>query len=47
MLKLFAHYISKGYGPRIAFKLARNRVGESKRIATKMIEQNVFNGGAK
>lgn len=30
MIRLFIHYIRRGYGPRIAFKLARNRVGECK-----------------
>lgn len=28
MLRLFAHYIRRGYGPRIAFRLARCRVRE-------------------
>ncbi len=29
MLRLFAHYIRRGYGPRIAFRLARCRVREA------------------
>lgn len=29
MLRLFAHYLRRGYGPRISFKLARGRVRES------------------
>ncbi len=29
MLRLFAHYIRRGYGPRIAYRLARGRMRES------------------
>lgn len=29
MLRLFAHYLRRGYGPRISFKLARARIRES------------------
>lgn len=29
MLRLFAHYLRRGYGPRIAFRLARSRVREA------------------
>lgn len=28
MLRLFAHYLRRGHGPRIAFRLARNRARE-------------------
>lgn len=30
MFRLFYHFLRRGYRPRIAFKLARNRVGECK-----------------
>lgn len=29
MLRLFAHYLRRGYGPRIAFRLARGRMREA------------------
>lgn len=30
MLRLFTHYIRRGYGPRISFRLARRRRMESR-----------------
>lgn len=30
MLRLFAHYRRRGYGPRIAFRLARHRAREAR-----------------
>lgn len=41
MVKLMAHYLRRGYGPRVSFKLARNRYNDTN-LARRMIEQNVF-----
>lgn len=30
MMRLFAHYIRRGYGPRIAFRLSRCRKNEGR-----------------
>lgn len=30
MFRLFAHYLRRGYGPRISFRLARNRIRETR-----------------
>lgn len=30
MIRLFLHYVRRGYAPRIAYKLARNRYGEAR-----------------
>lgn len=30
MIRLFAHYIRRGYGPRIAYRLAQARMREAK-----------------
>lgn len=30
MLRLFAHYIRRGYGPRISYRLAMARVREAR-----------------
>ncbi len=29
MIRLFAHYVRRGYGLRVSFKLARNRYREA------------------
>lgn len=46
MVRLFAHFIRRGYGPRLAFKLARNRHNDAN-LAVRMLKSNVFSGGAK
>ncbi len=30
MIRMFAHYIRRGYGPRISFRLARSRMMEAR-----------------
>lgn len=40
-VKLFAHFIRRGYGPRIAFKLARKRYDDTN-LARRMLEQNAL-----
>ena len=40
-LRLIAHFLRRGYGPRIAFKLARKRYDDTN-LARRMLEQTIF-----
>lgn len=41
MTRLFMHFIRRGYSPRLAFKLARNRYNDAN-LARRLLEQNIF-----
>ena len=45
MVRLFMHFIRRGYGPHIAFRLARNRYNDTL-LVTRMLERNIW-GNAK
>lgn len=45
-VKLFAHFIRRGWGPRIAYRLACNRYNDTN-LATRMLKSNVLSGGQK
>lgn len=40
-VKLFAHFLRRGYGPRIAFRLARKRYDDTN-LAVRMLKSNVL-----
>lgn len=48
MVKMFAHYFFRGFGPRLSYRLARHRMHECRAteaaIATKRMRENAQRG---
>ena len=41
MFRLFAHFLRRGYGPKISFRLARRRYNDTN-LAERMLKANIY-----